>query len=124
MDGGINPAQYSPWVVIPFVLALAVCAGWITWGALRNDVLPITPAVLAIALMASAMWDNYTPKPDEWEVFKAAHNCKVVGKNEGHRNGGVGITSSGSVAFIAGNRSPDQTGYLCDDGVTYWKNER
>ena len=124
MDGGINPAQYSPWVVIPFVLAMAVCFGWIVWGALRNDVLPVTPAVLAIALMASAMWANYTPQPDEWAAFKDAHNCKVVAKADGHSNNGVGFTTRGSVAVIASDYTPNKIGYLCDDGVTYWKNER
>ncbi|EJG5355167.1 hypothetical protein [Pseudomonas juntendi] len=124
MSGGINLADYGPWVVIPFGVALLASFVWIGWAVIRSKPLPITPALLAIALMGGAVWATSTPVPDEWETFKAAHNCKVVGKSEGHSNGGVGITTRGSVAFIAGDRSPDQTGYLCDDGVTYWKNER
>nr|AGH89384.1 hypothetical protein [uncultured bacterium] len=124
MEGGINPALYGPWVVVPFFLALLACVVWIGVAALRKQDLPIAPALLAIGLMGSAMWVSYTPQPDEWETFKTAHNCKVVGKADGHSNGGVGVTTSGSVAFIAGDRTPDKTGYLCDDGVTYWKNER
>ncbi|ELO8195542.1 hypothetical protein R0U17_004416 [Salmonella enterica] len=125
MDGdGINLAAVSPWVAIPVGLALVACMVWIAWEVLRNRPLPIAPALVAILLMGSVMSAYHTPQPDEWETFKAAHNCKVVGKSEGHSNGGVGITTSGSVAFIAGDRTPDKTGYQCDDGVTYWKNER
>ncbi|EIE9938012.1 hypothetical protein GIW79_22935 [Pseudomonas sp. PA-7-1E] len=124
MDGGINPAEFSPWVVLVFALALIGCFAWIAADAVRGNNLPIAPALVAIALMGSAMWASYKPKPDEWAVFKEAHNCKVVGKSDGHSNNGVGVTTRGSVALIVGDSTPDKTGYLCDDGVTYWKNER
>lgn len=58
----------------------------------------------------------------QWEAFKVAHECKVVGKKKGSTsttvmpivggNGGVGIGVSST---------PDQTAWECNDGVTYWR---
>ncbi|ATS91183.1 hypothetical protein RN20_13065 [Xanthomonas phaseoli pv. phaseoli] len=127
MEGTMNldPSQFGPWVAIPFIAAVMACIVWIGIHALRNGGdLPIFPALLLIGLLGGMMMASYTPKPDEWAAFKAAHNCKVIAKRDGHSNDGVGFTTRGSVAVIAGDRTPDQTAYLCDDGVTYWKNER
>ncbi|EUC83111.1 hypothetical protein HMPREF1570_5010 [Klebsiella oxytoca KA-2] len=82
------------------------------------------PGLLAIMLMGFGMFAVYEPKPDEWETFKAAHNCKVVAKRDGHSNNGIGVTTRGSVGYIIGDDTPDQVAYQCDDGVTYWKNAR
>lgn len=59
-----------------------------------------------------------------WEKFKQDNDCKVVEKREGHSTGGVGLSTSGHVVGMIGNDVPDQVGYLCKDGVTYWKNEK
>jgi hypothetical protein len=58
----------------------------------------------------------------EWQEFKLEHHCKVVAHISGTTavgivpmmggNGGVGI----SITPI-----PGKTGWLCDDGVTYYK---
>ncbi|MEX8139981.1 hypothetical protein AB7B51_17420 [Acinetobacter baumannii] len=58
----------------------------------------------------------------KWEIFKKEHNCKIVQKRDGYSTGGVGVTMSGHVGVIVGDDVPDQAAYLCDDGVTYWKN--
>ncbi|ESS52000.1 hypothetical protein L665_05062 [Ralstonia solanacearum SD54] len=75
-------------------------------------------------LMVGGYAAVYEPQPDEWETFKAAHNCKVVAKRDGHSNNGIGVTTRGSVGYIIGDDTPDQVAYQCDDGVTYWKNAR
>ncbi len=56
----------------------------------------------------------YSTKPKE--------HCKVIEKREGATTTGVGISLKGQAGVFLGGE-PDQTGYLCDDGVTYWKNE-
>lgn len=62
----------------------------------------------------------------EWERFKVAHNCKVVGKMDGSVGTTVGPTfgANGKVGTGVGITSiPGKTGWQCDDGVTYWKND-
>jgi hypothetical protein len=66
----------------------------------------------AIGVVAALSLAGCTDK--EWESFKAAHHCKVVG----HTNGGTGISSRGSIVFL-----PDYTSWLCDDGITYTREE-
>jgi hypothetical protein len=56
----------------------------------------------------------------KWRDFAAAHGCRVVGKRQGDTT--VGYTSAGGGGTVIGSSSP-QVAYLCDDGVTYWRNE-
>lgn len=55
----------------------------------------------------------------EWNAYAGVH-CKVIGHMDGDI--GVGNTFGGNgqvgVAVIA---TPDKIGYLCDNGITYWK---
>lgn len=59
----------------------------------------------------------------EWEAFKAAHSCKIVGQQDGSASVGFGMTGGanggGGPVVLS---TPGKTGWLCDDGVTYWKN--
>lgn len=60
----------------------------------------------------------------EWEAFKVAHQCKVTQKVRGDVNVGVGTTvgANGQVSVTPITTvSPDKTGWLCDDGITYWR---
>ena len=121
---GLDIGQLSPWVVGAYLVALLAVLAWIAVGAFKDDELPMMPGVLAIMLMGFGMFAVYEPKPDEWETFKAAHNCKVVAKRDCHSKTGIGVTTRGSVGYIIGDDTPDQVAYQCDDGVTYWKNAR
>lgn len=56
---------------------------------------------------------------EAWEAYAAAHNCKVVGKAKGHASTGVGMV--GKNVMVTTTTAPDQTAYLCDDGITYWR---
>ena len=60
-------------------------------------------------------------KEQEWRDWATEH-CKVIEKREGATTTGVGVSLKGQAGVFIGGE-PDQTGYLCDDGVTYWKNE-
>lgn len=57
---------------------------------------------------------------EDWREFAAAH-CKVIEKRDGQSTTGVGVSLTGKLGTFFGSTS-SQTGYLCDDGVTYWKN--
>ncbi|GJK06891.1 hypothetical protein TUM17574_53150 [Klebsiella pneumoniae] len=60
-------------------------------------------------------------KEQEWRDWATEH-CKVIEKREGATTTGVGVSLKGQAGVFIGGE-PDQTGYLCDDGITYWKNE-
>lgn len=59
---------------------------------------------------------------NQWEEFRTKHNCKKVGHMRGDVFTTVGpsIGGQGGVAIGVGS-TPDKTGWLCDDGMTYWR---
>ena len=60
-----------------------------------------------LTAIAFGMWQGQLEKvaqADEWQSFAKAHGCKVVGQKIPT---GLSFTS--------------QTGWGCDDGVTYWR---
>lgn len=66
------------------------------------------------------IWMYNSQANDEWQRFASDH-CKVTEKREGQSTSGIGLSLSGKVGAFFGSTSA-QTGYKCDDGVTYWKN--
>ncbi|WP_117045920.1 hypothetical protein, partial [Klebsiella pneumoniae] len=68
-------------------------------------------SVLVVLVLASDQ------KEQDWRDFAAEH-CKVIEKREGATTTGVGVSLKGQAGVFIGGE-PDQTGYLCDDGVTY-----
>jgi hypothetical protein len=56
----------------------------------------------------------------EWNAFKFDHNCKVVGKMRGDVVTTIAPTTGGGVAIGVAS-IPAKTGWLCDDGITYWR---
>lgn len=60
----------------------------------------------------------------KWDAFSIEHNCRVVGKITGSSQTGfgVGITANGQIGTIITTSSiPQKTGWLCDNGITYWR---
>lgn len=53
---------------------------------------------------------------NDWSHFKVDHQCKVVARKRGESFTVVG--SDGNVGF---GSTSGQTGWLCDDGVTYFR---
>jgi hypothetical protein len=55
-----------------------------------------------------------------WQKFSAEHSCHKVGTMSGDTftTVGVGVDGKPTVSF---GSTPDKTGWLCDDGMTYWK---
>lgn len=60
----------------------------------------------------------------KWELFKAERNCKIVSQKEGYTDISPTpvFTGKGMVMGITTNSTPSQTGWLCDDGITYFRN--
>lgn len=52
----------------------------------------------------------------EWQRFKVEHKCKIVSKEDSTI--GTGIGSNGQVITTV---ESGKTGWLCDDGITYYK---
>jgi len=88
----------------------------------RDHTLPLLVAlsvtVVLFVVVAVVMSSRET---ETWEAFKVEHACRVVGKTS--RSTGVTVNPSApsgtnpvSVVVISG-----KTGWLCDDGVTYWR---
>lgn len=53
---------------------------------------------------------------NDWNAFVTEHNCKITQVMEGHS--GIGYSFSGKPVYIP---ESDKTGWLCDDGITYWR---
>lgn len=63
--------------------------------------------LLSLILLCSCKAD------DDWSAFKTAHNCKIVSKMDSTES----FTTGGHLVF-----NPAKDGWLCDDGITYFKN--
>lgn len=72
--------------------------------------------VLVLVLVFWAMVDEAR----RWERFKTEHHCKVIAHVKGNVMTGVGVGSNGGVTTTIISE-PDKTGWLCDDGVTYYR---
>ena len=96
------------------------------WKELLDDPLGriiISAAALVIVFLGLAVRHELREEKD-WQVFQATHDCKVVGRVKGHYQTGVGmvaLSKGGAGTTVITTRSPDQTGFLCNDGITYWR---
>lgn len=60
----------------------------------------------------------------QWDQFKSEHQCKIVSKVSGSLSTAVGpmAGSNGQMGIaVMPVIDDDKTGYLCDDGITYWR---
>jgi len=90
--------------------------GWLGRSLLALIIL----TVLSIPLL---IWAK-VEESRQWETFSAAHECKVVGQMSGSAQPGLGfgVAANGQVGTVITTTSiPSKTGYLCNDGVTYWR---
>lgn len=74
---------------------------------------------LCLAAMVGGIHQSLQEKR-EWEQYMVDHNCQVVGRKASTTSSGMGITPSGNVAMVVVD-NPAQTGFACDDGITYWR---
>lgn len=84
----------------------------------------ILALIVFLVLLIPAVIYGSIQEAKEWEAFSVANNCKKVGHMKGDVQTGVGfgMTASGQMGtVITTSSTPDKHGWLCDDGVTYWR---
>lgn len=89
-----------------------------------SDWWPVVLLVVAlVAGLAGAVWLGLE-SDREWQEFKEANGCRLVGKMEGSvvPGVGVGVGVKGAATVVSTTvYIPDKEGWLCADGVTYWR---
>lgn len=58
----------------------------------------------------------------EWNKFSGEHHCRVVAKIKGSVIPTTGFDSKGNATFGTAYTG-DKLGFLCDDGVTYYRDK-
>ena len=71
--------------------------------------------VLFVGAVAVAVIEDWN-----WGQFRQEHHCRVVGKTTPDVGVGTGIGANGQITTVT-TVTPGKTGYLCDDGITYWR---
>jgi hypothetical protein len=56
----------------------------------------------------------------DWQQFAETHECKKVAHIKGDVFNTFGTDSKGNMTVGIGS-TPDKTGWLCNDGVTYYR---
>ena len=77
-----------------------------------GGVIAVLSLVVGVAIFAAAH------DADKWQKFAAEHHCRVTQKMDGTLTVAPVIGGNGGVVL---NSTPGKTAYLCDDGVTYWR---
>lgn len=95
--------------LIGLVIGMAVCVTGMAFDAIFAITIG---ALIAIVAVFVGMADESA----QWTQFKADHDCKVVGKMAGNIINTIGPNGQVGIGY-----NPDKTGWLCDDGVTYWR---
>lgn len=73
--------------------------------------------VIIVAIIGLCAWAAIHDT-NEWKQFSIAHHCRVVGQMDGSTAVGPSIGGKGGVSVVY---VPGKTGWLCDDGITYWR---
>lgn len=80
--------------------------------------------VLATVVLCVVVVRKSIDRRAAWEAFKVEHRCKITDKMAGDVdvNVGLALNTSGELSqVVTVDDTPAKTGWLCDDGVTYWK---
>jgi len=72
-------------------------------------------AFLVLALVLGGC-DDSAEEEKAWQSFKRLHVCKLTESMP--ETTSTGVTVKGDVLF---STTPPKQGWLCDDGVTYWR---
>lgn len=54
----------------------------------------------------------------EWKEFSEGHGCEKVSETRSHSQLGIIVGGRGGVVV---SRANGGSGWLCDDGITYWR---
>lgn len=81
----------------------------------------IFPGIVIIVLVIVGVVAYASYKDQQrWDMFSKTHHCRLVSHSEGSSALTTGIASSGHVV-IGSTYIDGKNGYLCDDGVTYYR---
>jgi hypothetical protein len=83
---------------------------------MRLEAWLLTGAVFLLVLMGFLAVAEH----DEWESFKASHECKAVAHIRGEVFNTFGFDSRGGMVVGVASTS-DKTGWACNDGKTYYR---
>ena len=84
---------------------------------------PIIPCILLVVILCTVVVvATYYYEHQQWSDFAKEHHCKLTQVANSEVNTGFGITNNGNLATVV-TTSPRKKAYLCDDGITYWREE-
>jgi Mg2+/citrate symporter len=83
---------------------------WADW--LLGLFILATVAIVALAIYLGVQ------EHKRWEAFRVAHACKVVAEMDGDL-----ITTIGAKGQVSVGSTSDKLGWLCDNGITYYKDK-
>lgn len=85
-----------------------------------TDKIIVVIIVGVIIALTAAMVMGASDERSQWEAFSASHSCKIVSKTTGNTLLSPVFSGKGGVG-LATTYVPGKTGYLCNDGVTYYR---
>jgi hypothetical protein len=89
------------------------------WDERGPQIVVVAVVVLVVGLVG--LWLKLAIDDDRrWEQFKLTHKCKVVSYQSSSSSVGYGTTSDGKSGTVIVTE-PSRTGWLCDDGITYYR---
>lgn len=80
-----------------------------------------TGLIIATVAIFSCLIYASLEEQKQWDEFAITHECKVVGKTTAEISTSIGVVAGSGNAVIVTNTTPSKTGYLCNDGITYWR---
>lgn len=88
---------------------------------LKDHALEIGGVLLVLGLMAVLVAGSIYEQRD-WNAFRIRHQCKVVAHIDGDTFNTYSFNAKGQMSVGIATTS-DKQGWLCDDGVTYYRSE-
>lgn len=76
--------------------------------------------ILMLSALCGATFYLDSEDKEKWAEFSAAHKYREVSRIKGDVFNTVGLGGNGQLVAGVGSTS-DKTGYLCDDGKTYYR---
>lgn len=116
-----HPSRWMGWPATPTEVAMKLIKEMWNGGWPGRTILGLS---VFFVLLIPAMIYSSIKEAEDWAAFSAAHACKKVGEISGSTQTGVGfgMTTNGQMGtVVTTSRTPSKTGWLCDDGVTYWR---
>lgn len=109
-------------VMIGMILVIPCIIGLVVF--LNPEILPLLPKALICAFMVILpliIFPLLSEGGSSWSEFSRQHNCKVTERVQGEHQGGIGFVGNRVGAFSSSGS--DRTTWICDDGVTYVRND-